>query len=339
MTDKTNSTLPATMSAVVVHSFAQGLEGTRVEQRPVPQPASGDVLIRIAASVINPSDLMFIQGKYIKKLLPVIGGFEGAGTVVAVGADLVAEQWIGKRVHCLSAEGDGTWAAYMLTKAANCVPLDDSIDFEQGAMLVVNPLTAWALLDSVRSQNGTAVVQTAAASALGKMINRLGARWNIQVINVVRRPEQVAELRAMGAEHTLSSEDADFDQQLRELCHTAGAKRAFDAVGGELTGRVLQAMPSGSRITVFGGLSEQPCLIPVDQFIMRNKVVDGFWLSTWLPSQKRETIGRAFQEMQALSAGELQSTVRARYRLEDAAQAFQDYSQHMSAGKVLFTPE
>ncbi len=330
--------IPAQMSAVVVQAFDRGLDGAVVEQRPVPQPGAGEVLVRIAAAPINPSDLSFVQGNYIRKTLPVVAGFEGAGTVVAVGEGVNAAHWINRRVHCFAGDGDGTWAAFMRTKAEACTPLPDHLSFEQGAMLVVNPLTAWALLDIARRENVRAVVQSAAAGALGKMIIRLGQRMNITVINVVRRAEQIAELQAFGATHVFNSTDPDFAKQLRAACKETDAKLAFDAVSGDMTGQLLQAMPNGSRVIIYGGLAGQPITLSVDQFIMRNKSVAGFWLTTWMPSQDRADLRRALEEVQELSTGVLQSEVRARFALEDAPNALRDYSDHMSGGKVLFTP-
>ncbi len=333
-----NPTLPATMNAIVVSSFERGFDGAACEQRPVPTPTADQLLVRIAAAPINPSDLAFVQGQYVRKPLPIIGGFEGAGTVVAVGANLNVDQWLHQQVHVLAAEGDGTWADYMAVKPIACMPIGESISLEQGATLIVNPLTAWAMMDAARKAGVAAIVQTTAASALGQMVIKLGKRWNIKVIGIVRRADQIDDLLALGAEAVLDSTAPDFDVKLRDVCRIARAMRAFDAVGGDMTGRLLTAMPNGAHVTVYGGLSGAPSVIGIDQFIMRGKSVDGFWLTTWMPAQDRATLTNALGEIMSLIGDDFGSQIRARYPLEDVAVALNDYSGQMSGGKVLFTP-
>src|SRR5262249_54888830 len=143
-------------------------------------------------------------------------------------------------------------------------------------------LSAWAMVDEARRADHKAIVQTAAASALGKMIVRLGRRFRLPVVNVVRRPEQVEVLRQIGAQHVLDSSAPDFDSKLKELCHDLSATCALDAVAGEFTGRVLRAQPKGSRMFVYGALSMKECEIDPGSVIFEGKVVAGFWISAWL---------------------------------------------------------
>ncbi len=326
------------MLAAVLHSYDDDFSGLRLEERPVLQPGPGEVQIKIAASPLNPSDLLFVRGLYARKTLPVVAGFEGSGTITAVGEGVNAQRWLNRRVSCFASETDGTWAEYMVTKASAVVAVNDDLSDEQAATLLVNPLTAWALLNMAQRDGVTAVVQTAATSSVGKMIIRLAQRLNIKTINIVRRDEQIEELKAIGAEHVLNSSSKDFGPQLFRLCKIHNARMAFDAVGGELTGKVLFALPSGSRLTVYGNLSEQPANIPVDQLVFRRKVLDGFWLSTWLPDQGAERLAAAFKEVQSLIVNELQSTIRARYGLSQIGEALVAYRHQMGGGKVLILP-
>ncbi len=338
MTAVMNS-LPATMYAVVLHTTTPTMDGWRVEaNHPIAALGEKDVLIKIAASPLNPSDLSFIQGMYgVRKPLPVVPGFEASGRVVAVGQALDPDAWIGRRVACFSgANGDGTWAEYMLTSSLNVLPVADHIDDEAAAMLLVNPLTVWALIDIAVRHGAKAVVQTAAASALGHMLRRFGESRGLAVISIVRRAALVDELRAGGAQHVLDSSADDFDQQLRGLCRTLGATVAFDAVGGALTDRVLRGMPNGSRIIVYGGLSSEPVTVGVDQLIFRDKKIEGFWLSTWMP-QHRDLVAQAWHDVQAQH--ELFKTdVRARFGLDQFGNALSTYANAMSGGKILIVP-
>jgi NADPH:quinone reductase-like Zn-dependent oxidoreductase len=334
--------VPATMRAVQVRAYDGKPESISVVQIPVPRPAAGEVLVRVAAAPINPSDVAFINGMYgVKKPLPAIPGFEGSGTVVAVGSGMMARLLAGKRVACHAAAPNvagGTWAEYLATPAHFCVPLRKQVDIEQAATILVNPLTAWALVDKARRSKHKAIVQTAAASALGRMIWRLAKRFSIPVINVVRRGEQVELLRSMGAEYVLNSGDPDFDKNLSELCQKLDATLGLDAVAGKLSGRVVQAQPKGSRLLVYGALSLSPCQIDPRLLIFEGKRVDGFWLTGWMRRQNLLSQVLVAREVQKLLAGELKTEFQAKVPLEEITQALQQYATNMTAGKILLVP-
>lgn len=333
--------LPDTMRAVELRSYEGGADALAVADRPVPRPGAGQVLVRIAAAPVNPSDLAFLRGAYgIRKRLPVVPGFEGSGEVVAAGMGAWPRRLVGRRVACAApSDGDGTWAEYMLADAAQCIPLRKDTDIEQASMMIVNPFTAWALLGMAKGLRARTVVQTAAASALGRMIQRLAAKRGVSVVNVVRRPEQVALLEGEGAEHVLDSSAADFDERLKDLCKRLRATAAFDAVAGELTGRLLAAMPHGGTAIVYGGLSMQPCLADPRSLIFERKSVRGFWLADWMRGAGALKKFRAAQGVQRLLKDELRTEVRARLPLERAPEGVRGYAREMTGGKVIFVPQ
>ena len=328
------------MRALELRALDGKPESLALAERPVPRPGKGQVLVRIAASPINPSDLSFIKGMYIKKTLPIIPGFEASGTVVASGGGFMARALVGKRVACAApANGDGTWAEYMVTSALFCIPLRKNISFEAGASLIVNPLTAWALMDMAKRGGHPAVVQTAAASALGRMILRLGQRFDMPVINIVRRQEQVELLQALGAKYVLNSNEANFDDQLKKLCLECSASLAFDAVAGDLTSRLLQALPKQGRVIIYGGLSQQLCQLDPRIFIYDDKHLEGFWLSTWLKKRNPLLQIHTALQIQKFLANDLKTEVRARLPLENAAEALHQYASNMTGGKILLVPD
>jgi NADPH:quinone reductase-like Zn-dependent oxidoreductase len=339
-----NVSIPETMQAVELRAYDGSLHSLHVVEKPVPMPSHGQVLIRVAAAPINPSDLLFLRGLYgFKKALPVVPGFEGSGTVVARGGGFLARMLEGRRVACAAASPDirdGTWAEYVVTSAQLCIPLRRDVELEQAAMMLVNPLSAWALVDIARRAGHRAVVQTAAASALGRMLVRLGQRFSLTVVNIVRRSEQVETLRALGVtpDHVLNSTDNDFDQRLKETCHRLNATLGFDAVGGEMTGRMLRAMPRGSRALVYGDLSLESCRIDSSSLIFEGKKVDGFWLSEWLRHRSLLRQLMLTRQVQNLLAIELKSDVQGRFPLEAIGLAISRYSANMSGGKVLLIP-
>jgi NADPH:quinone reductase-like Zn-dependent oxidoreductase len=313
--------------------------GFRLElvRKPIMQPRPGQVLVRIGAAPIHPSDLMFLRGEYgLKKKLPAVPGFEGSGIVVKSGGGWLAKALVGRRVACGALDdGGGTWAEYMVTTARRCMPLLPGIREEQGATMIVNPLTAWALMDIARRGGHSAVVQTAAAGALGRMILILAKRFGIQVIHIVRRSDQIELLRALGAEYILDSSQAGFDAGLRQVCLRLRATLAFDGVAGEITGRLLCAMPGGSRVLVHGALARQDSPIDPKVFIFEGKRVEGFWASDWYSRRSLLSLLRAGFTVQRLG---LASEARQCIPLEQWRAALDEYARGMTQGKFLLVP-
>jgi NADPH2:quinone reductase len=332
--------IPEMMRAVELRAYEGGADALAVVDRPVPRPGAGQVLVRIKASPINPSDLSFLRGAYgIRKKLPVVPGFEASGEVVVSGGGVWANHIVGRRVACAApADGDGTWAEYMLAEAAFCIPLARGTDIEQAATMIVNPFTAWALLGIAAESRAQAVVQTAAASALGRMVLRLANARGVEVVNVVRRGEQVKLLKESGAREVLDSSEEDFDERLKEACKRVRATVAFDAVAGKLTGRVLGAMPAGSECVVYGGLSMEGCLLDPRSLIFERKRVRGFWLSDWMRRTSALKKFSASRSVQKLLKDELRTDIRARLPLEQAAEGVRLYEGEMTSGKILFVP-
>src|SRR5207245_2618671 len=176
--------------------------------------------VRVAASPVNPSDLMFLEGRYaFKKELPAIPGIEGSGRVVATGSGLLARRLANRRVACATMpKGGGAWAQYAVASAGQCFALPDRIDDERGAMSLVNPLAALGLIERVDALRPRSFISTAAGSAVGQMLRRLARARHVDVINVVRSADQAERLRREGVDFVLVSSDADFELQLKELC-------------------------------------------------------------------------------------------------------------------------
>jgi NADPH:quinone reductase len=332
--------IPKTMRALVLHAYEVGsFASLAVEERATPRPGKGEALVRMAASPINPSDLASLQGLYgVRKPLPMVPGIEGSGVVVATGSGYLARRLLGKRVACAAGGGEGAWAEYMVAPAAQCSPLPESVNDEQGAMRIVNPYTAWAHLAIARQANARSIIQTAAASALGQMVNKLAQRRGVQVVNIVRRQDQMETLRALGAKIILNSEAPDFDASLRDVCRRVSARLAFDAVAGAMTARLLAALPPEGRVIVYGGLAGEPITLNPGEIIFNQRRVEGFYLSRWVAHQNLLTL--LGMQRQLYQLGDLtHAKIQARFPLEDGQAAIAAYQANMSAGKVLFTPE
>ena len=323
------------MQAVNLDSYGGPVS---VRQYPVPKPGPGQVLVRMAASPINPSDLAFLRGTYKhRKPLPAIPGIEGSGTVVAVGPGLYPRLLLGRRVACsaLPTTGGGTWAEYMATSARLCVPLQKHITLEQAAMLIVNPLTALAFIEIAKRGKHAAIVNTAAASALGRMIVRLGHQNRIPVVSVIRRKEHVDLIHAVGGTYALDSSQPDFLVQLRTLTHRLNATLLLDAVAGSLTNQLLEASPSGSTVLVYGFLSPEVCRLDARALVSDDKRVAGFYLANWLARKNPLQVLQVTRQAQRLLATGLHTVVQRHLPLSFAQQAVDLYQDTSSAGKVL----
>lgn len=322
-----------TMKAIVVTAWGE----LALRDVPVPAPGPSQVLIRVLAAPINPADLLFAEGNYPStRQLPAVGGTEASGVVAGAGASSEAQALMGCRVSCV-AGGSGTWAEYSLAEAAACIPLPDEITDHQGAMLIANPISAMALMDIAQKAGTPAIVQTAAAGALGQMLERLGRRNGMRVINLVRREEQADTLRRIGAKHVLVTGETGWQERLTDLAHELGARFGVDAVGGALTGQVLACMPPGSRISVYGLLSLEDCRIRLADLVFKQKSVDGFWLGPWLMKE-----GRSLQSWRdtllTLVRSDLRSEVQLAAPLADGLAAIETYRRNMNRGKVLLLP-
>ena len=253
---------------------AGSLELTLVEAdiRPL---ADDEVLIRIAASPINPSDIGLLIGPADLATLATDGtttraevparampamvarldqrlsaGNEGSGTVVAVGASPAAQALMGTLVAVI---GGGMYARYRTVKAADCLALPAGTTAAEAASCFVNPLTALGMIGTMAREGHTALVHTAAASNLGQMLDRLCRADGIGLVNIVRSPEQARLLRDAGAAHVCDTSLPGFEADLVEALVATGATLAFDAIGGgRLAGQILAAMEQAASRTATG---------------------------------------------------------------------------------------
>lgn len=266
-------------SLVTANDDGSGTLELALETFDVPAPRDDQVVIRVEAAPINPSDLGLMFGTADLRRAtaggtperpavtvsipaeamgpmaarvgqPLVVGNEGAGVVVAAGASSEAQALVGSTVAAL---GGGMYADHRCLPVAQCLRLPDGVTAAEGASSFVNPLTALGMVGTMRLEGHTALVHTAAASNLGQMLNRLCLADGIGLVNVVRRPEQVELLRSLGAEHVCDTSEPTFQDDLVEALIATGATIAFDAIGGgDLAGRLLAGMEAALAATSSG---------------------------------------------------------------------------------------
>jgi NADPH2:quinone reductase len=245
----------------------------------VPTPGPSEVVIRVEACPINPSDLGLLfadadmaaaasSGTSDRPVVtapipdaaaravagrvgtPLAVGNEGAGTVVAAGSSAAARALLGKTV---AVAGGAMYAQYRCVEASFCLELPEGTRAPEGASAFVNPLTALGMVETMRREDHVALVHTAAASNLGQMLNRLCLEEQVPLVNIVRKAEQADILRRAGAHHVCNSASPTFTSELTEALETTSATLAFDAVGGgKLASRILTCMEAAASAAAGG---------------------------------------------------------------------------------------
>ena len=348
---------------------------------PVLESGPNEVLVRIEAAPINPSDLGLLLGAAdmstaklsgttdrpvvtarvpeaaMKAMAGRLGqsmavGNEGAGTVVAAGSSAAAQALLGKTVAVL---GGAMYSQYRCLPAEQCLRLPEGATPADGASSFVNPLTALGMVETMRREGHTALVHTAAASNLGQMLNRICLEDGVQLVNIVRKPEQAALLRAMGAAHVCDNSSPGFMQALTDALVATGATIGFDATGGgKLAGQILGGMEAAlnrtakeysrygstthKQVYLYGGLDTGPT-----EFVRNFGMSWG--MGGWLLFPFLQKIGpAAAQALKARVAAELKTTFASHYSQEvSLAEALQPeviavYGQRATGTKFLINP-
>jgi NADPH2:quinone reductase len=347
----------------------------------VPEPAPNEVLVRIEAAPINPSDLGLLfaaadmstaktsgpadrpvvtaaippaamPGLASRLDVAVPVGNEGAGIVVATGSSAPARALIGKTVAVL---GGAMYSQYRVVDAEQCLLLPEGATPSDGASSFVNPLTALGMVETMRREGHTALVHTAAASNLGQMLQRICLADGVGLVNIVRKPEQEALLRSIGATHVCNASSPAFAQDLTEALVATGATIAFDATGGgKLAGQILGCMEAvlnrtakeysryGSttlkQVYIYGSLE------PGSTEFVRNFGM-AWSMGGWLLFAFLQKIGpQAVQALKQRVAAELKTTFASRYsRTVSMAEALRldtiaVYTKRATGEKFLIDP-
>jgi len=316
----------------------------------IPDPAPDEIIVRVEASPINPSDLGLLLGAAdmstarvsegpkltatvppglmramagrLDQPMPV--GNEGAGTVIAAGSDPAAQALLGKLVAGI---GGAMYAQYRTLKAADVLPLPPGASAADGASCFVNPLTALGMVETMRREGHGALVHTAAASNLGQMLNKICLKDGVPLVNIVRSGAQVQILTDIGATHVVDSTSETFLGDLTKALVETGATLAFDAIGGgKLAGQILAAMEAAlnqrataysrygssvhKQVYIYGGLDTSPT-------ILARSYGMAWGLGGWLLTPFLMKIGPAEgQKLRERVAAELKTTFASHYTAE-----------------------
>jgi NADPH:quinone reductase len=324
------------MKAVVFERFGDPEEVLQVREVPEPEPGPGQVRVRMLASPIGPADFLTVRGEYGHRLkLPATPGVEGVG-IVEAGRGLLGRLRVGRRVAVLN-EAGGNWQEKVVVPAMRVVPLSRHIPDDQAATFFVNPATAFIMTRLVLKVPPRAwLLQTAAGSALGSMVIRLGRHFGFRTINVVRRREQAEELLQAGGDATIVTESESIESRVHALTDGEGVPFALDAVGGTTGSAVARSLARGGRLLVYGTLAEEPLSLPSRMLFLGVKRIEGFWLSEWARRQHVWTMIQLFRHIHGLMAkGVLNTDIGPVFPMEEIKAAVRQASTPGRHGKIL----
>ncbi|MGV8832359.1 MAG: zinc-binding dehydrogenase [Devosia sp.] len=322
------------MRAAIYETFGNPADVTKLGDVAQPNPGKGEVRIRTILSPIHNHDLWTTRGTYgYKPSLPAVGGTEAVGTIEAVGEGVDAAM-IGKRVAAGGVQG--SWAEFFIASANGVVPLPDAIADEAAAQLIAMPFSAISLLDMLNVRAGDWIVQTAANGAVGKVLAALTDAHGLHLVNLVRRPEAVAELTALGMTNVVATSDADWVEQVKALTGPGGARSAVDSVGGEIGAKLIDVLGQDGELVIFGTATGAPMPLNSGALIFKQITIKGFWgakVSTAMAGEKK---GKLIGELVTLAAqGKLPLPVGGIFELADAAKAMDAAQVPGRAGKIL----
>jgi trans-2-enoyl-CoA reductase len=323
------------INVAVYETHGNPTDVLRVESSPWPAPAEDEAVVKMSAAPINPADLNQIEGKYpVRPALPATPGFEGAGTIVEVGAN-VKNLTSGALV--ILPHNVGTWRDAVAVKAEDLVVVPDGIEPVQAAMLKINPLTAWRLLhDYVDLQKGEWLIQNAANSAAGRDVIQIARELGYKTVNVVRRAELIDELRSEGGDAVLVDGD-NLRDEVKSATGGASIRLGLNSVGGDSALRLANCLAPGGTLVSFGAMSLQPLKIPTGLLIFKDLRFRGIWINKWYdsatPLERMETFRPLFDMARR---GLLKTKIERAYPLSEVKAAVAHAAQGKRSGKIVF---
>jgi NADPH:quinone reductase-like Zn-dependent oxidoreductase len=317
------------MRAVQLIAYGNPLEGLKYVDLPEPEaPGPDQVLIGVEFSPLNPSDLLLAKGNYgIRPVLPTVIGGEGVGRVLAVGAG-VKNVKVGDRV--VAPLSSFTWRERMVISAKGLFALPADADPQQLSMLTINPPTAALLLSEyVDLKPGEWVVQNAANSSVGRWVIAFAKARGLKTVNIVRRPELVAELKAIGGD-VVVVDSSDVSKEIKAAVGKAELRLALDGVSGKATGILASTLSPHGTLVSFAAMSEAPISISPLDVIFKPITIRGFWLGH--PESTAKSAAPIAQAAEMIASGRVHIPVTATYPLSSIKEAV---AHAQRGGKIL----
>ncbi|WP_296705478.1 zinc-dependent alcohol dehydrogenase family protein [Algoriphagus sp.] len=317
------------MKEVIFEQVGKPLEVLKLVESPDPTPKSNEVLIRVTARNINPSDIMFIQGLYgIQPQLPSSAGFEACGVTESSGDKFPK----GTRVIFSTT---GTWRELISLPESTLIPIPEGMPDEVACQAVVNPMTAYLMIEKSGLKRGEWLLITAGASAFGKFAIQMAKERGIKVACTVRHDSQKEFLEKLGADLVINSEKEKL-QKIIPSKTDGGVHVVFDAVGGILGAKALASLRKDGLMMIFGSLSLDNIPLNSGLMIFKSLRVNGFWLTSLMQEMGQNERKDAFKKVfQFLTDKTSQIDVAEKFPLKEFAEAIKAYEKAGRNGKIL----
>ncbi len=323
--------------ALRYHSFGKPNEVLQTEEIPLPALGDNQVLLKMKAANINPSDMGQIGGTYGKlKELPATAGREGVGEIIELGKKVTG--WtIGQRVRF--PENLGTWQSHAVSDATALQAIPDHVSDEQAALAFINPTTAYLLLTSILPlKAGEWIIQNAANSQVGLCVIQLAKKLGLKTVNVVRRAELTEPLKQLGADIVVI-EGSDYPKTLKEATGGAKIRLALNSIGGNSATDMIKVLANDGVHVTFGAMTNDAVRFPTRFLIFNSITLRGFWMDKWFREHSKEDIDALMEKVFALIAdGSMVSPIAAKYKLSEYKTALESNSAPR-LGKVIFVGE
>lgn len=310
-----------------------------VVERDRPVIDDGEALIKLICAPVNPADRMQIAGTYIvSKSPPFQPGLVGVGKVIDVRSGGLAGALLKNRIVVFAPgpQRDGTYAEYVAAPVDLCLPLPSGLVPEEAVNLLANGMTAVALLEKASQLPGRAMILTAAAGELGAMINAAAKDKNVTIINVVSNSRQVEALRQSGAHHVLNSSSDNFAQDLAQITAKVRVMMAVDAIAGDMTRILLDALPVGGRLVVIGRLSGKDIHFDGMKYLVgKHLLIEGFDVGEWLGSKSLLAVILASRKAAAVLRHGHATHIQNRVGFDELASDYAALGEVQSGGKTL----
>jgi len=322
---------------IVFPEFGKASEQVQINTYETPKSAPGEVLVRLLYAPINPADFNYIEGTYGLKptIFPAPAGMEGSGVVLELG-DGVKGIAVGDHVALLA--GPGCWQQVQSVPTADLFVLPEGLDPIQGAMLKVNPPTAWAMLHELGPpEPGSLVVQNLGNSNVGLSTIGIGKHLGIDVVSFVRSESGRDQCKAAGAsEDQVFLDTVDGLAKAKDVLGKRCGVLGFNGVGGDSALRVMNLLGEGATLLSYGAMGRKPIKVPTGMLLFKDLRLQGFWLTRWLKNHSSDELTELLGKVAAVMAdGHLSLPVAKTYRFTDVSAALDHASQGGLGGKVV----
>lgn len=351
------------MKSVKVRKFGDDINNVTICEEKKPRPGKNQVLIRMKMSVVNPSDINYIEGNYYNALDEMIWnidsklqsfdpnrksihpeppftlGGEGTGVVEESGGGMLANFLVGKRVALAGKPPNGLWQEYVVADAQKTITVPDSMPAHNAASYFINPITSVALVsDVLKVKKGDWLIQNAAGSEVAKSIIKMSKIYGYKTINVIRDGKHSDDLKSLGADLVVETDTKCLFEEVRKATNNMGCNYALDCIGGKATNDIIKCLSQHGKLAIYGSLANQDLAIHPRHLMMKNAVIEGFYLGEWLEKRTTFQMVRTLKKIKTLaSKGVFDTKVDNIFPIDSIKEAIRASTRRGRKGKVLIS--